>query len=71
MTSKSVEVKMVFRRLSLDDIILPGDFHSLNDGLNLNPIRNDSTIGQTPRNFAKDRSFWRPTSIGESRTLTL
>ena len=52
------EIKVVFRRLAQDEKIPWGAYHSLTNGENLNPIFNADSVGQTPADFADDRSFW-------------
>ena len=49
-----------FRRLSDNEKIERGDFHSLDNGITLMPLASDESIGQTPTEFNTFcRSFWR------------
>jgi hypothetical protein len=56
---KKTLIQKTFRRLEDNETILKNDFHSIDDGQVLLSIKSSETIGQTPANFAKDRSFWR------------
>lgn len=46
------------RRVEQDEPIPPGALHSLDEGGTLKPIVNLDTIGKTPSQFSKERSFW-------------
>lgn len=51
---------VTFRRLKQDEKIQHGDFHSLDDGKVLMPLRSPETsVGDIPSSFNPDRSFWR------------
>lgn len=53
------KAKCVFRKLLDHEKIKPSDFHSVDDGNTLNPIMNLDTLHKTPKDFSKERSFWR------------
>ena len=54
-------MKYNWRKLGMDELILSTDYHSLDDGLTKMPVVNPETVGQTPSQFSKDRTFWRMT----------
>ena len=49
---------VTFRKRENHERIRMGDFHSTDGGKTLLPIFNLETVGQTPADFASDRSFW-------------
>lgn len=44
--------------MGMDEKIQSGDFHSLDDGKVLFTIKSPETIGQTPKDFSPERSWW-------------
>jgi hypothetical protein len=46
-------------RLSKNEKIKMGDFHSLDNGRNLYPVFSPESIGSLVNNFNEKRSFWR------------
>lgn len=50
--------QVTFRKLGMDEKIQSGDFHSLDDGKVLFTIKSPETIGQTPKDFSPERSWW-------------
>jgi hypothetical protein len=55
--------RFTFRKLELHEKIRPCDFHSMDNGATLNPIINQESIGESPKDFSTDRSFWRVIAI--------
>lgn len=53
--------QITYRKLESNEKIQPWDMHSLSNGAQLLPIANPKeTIGQTPADFSKERTWWRP-----------
>ena len=46
------------QRVDDDQPIPPSAFMSMDDGDTLQPILHGETIGKTPKDFSKKRSFW-------------
>jgi hypothetical protein len=55
----ATKTKDEYRCLLRSEQIERGDLHSLDGGVTMNSILNESTIGDVPASFALDRTFWR------------
>ena len=55
-----IKKTLTFRRLLGDEIIPPSAMHSIDEGKTLMPVMSESTVGDVPNSFNRDRSFWIP-----------
>lgn len=52
-------IKLELQKLDQNEEITPDCYHSLDEGKTCFPIQNKDSIGQTPKDFSPDRSFWK------------
>lgn len=58
-TNNMIEKRVRLVRLSKEEKLRIGDFHSLDNGQTLKPLMHSGSEGLSVSEFAKDRSFWR------------